>query len=192
MSIIPPEKPVGRPKPIQQLIEEMIKTTEAMIREVEPQAKNARFGDLNFLIPYTLFFGKPLARRLEEAKNLISFIKDAGAPPETMSGFIKELMESIKPQTTAGGQIIKAVTVVSDSFVEALGELIKGASYLRTRPIMDVYAGRIFEILIQFVELTGYIGSRRVIQASPNQVYSSLISILETLNIIYPFSLSST
>ncbi len=192
MSIIPPETPVGRPKPYQMLVEEMLKAVDSMINEVEEQARKSRFNDLNFLIPFTVFFGAPLEKRLETAKQVINFIKESGAPPEALGSTVKEMMEAIKPQTTLSSQIIRSVTEVSENFIECLMELAKGVQGLYRLPQLHAYTHRIHEVVVQLSELTSYSGRRRVVLASPSSVYSHLVEVKAVLNMIYPYTLGAT
>jgi hypothetical protein len=190
MSIVPPEAPVGRPKPAQALVEEMITTVRRMRDEVEALAKNSRWEDLNFLIPFEAPAGRPFESRLETLTSLVETLRGIGVPPEQLAPFLRDNIQVLlTPRTTAQAMVVKPVTPVSRDFVDELMDLSRWCNKLATHPMFRAYARRVAGELMTLMSMVTYRGGKPVLLQSPSEVYSKLVAMEGVLQFLHPLTL---
>jgi len=189
MSVVPPEAPIGRPKPAQALVEEMLKTVRRMREEVEGVARESRWEDLNFLIPFEAPIARPLEARLKPVLTVISAMTGMGVPPDQLAPLVRSLAEEMfKARTTAQAGIVKPITPVSREFIDGLMGLARWSNALAMIPVFRGYMRRIQYDLVMLMSLTTYRSGKPVITMPPSEVYSKLVGIEGILQFMYPMT----
>ena len=190
MSIVPPEAPVGKPKPMQALVEEMIKTVARMREEVEQVARKSRWDDLNFLIPFEVPAGRVLENRLRLVTTALAMMKEVGIGVEQLAATARAaLEEAIKPRTTAQAGMVRPITPVSGDFVEGIMDLARWSNSLSMVPALRGYARRIIYDVMMLISLLTYRAGKPVLMMSPADAYSKLVAIEGILQFVHPLTL---